>query len=285
MISIKKDFASIPGLLASPLRNKLILESLVAKNKHAFDSKVYRDATLSALDDLYKSKCAYCETDTSAGAPMQVEHYRPKAKVTDDLSHSGYYWIAYEWSNLILSCSKCNNKKRNKFPVLGKRVTHPLLGLDGFPSLESVIANSTSFMQEQALIIHPEIDKVEDHFIFNEMGEIVGRTDRAIVTIQICNLNRKELIFKRLAILKGFTNDIKEILAKFLSKEITHDQCRYAIKLVFSKIAGVQSPENQYSRFGFFLFNKFDLFVASALEGKQREAIRILFTQFIEGTL
>ena len=285
MISVKKDFTNLPDKLSLSNRAELILDSITTKNKHVFQSKVYRDTTLETLEKLYNYKCAYCETDTSAGAPMQVEHYRPKAKVTEDSAHLGYYWIAYEWSNLILSCSKCNNKKRNRFPVLNNRISIPILGVNGLPTNEFNLANSLIFAGEEAQLLHSEIDIIEDHFLFKENGEIVGQTPKALETIRICGLNRKELVFKRFAISQDFKNDIKEILTDFLSQQITQDQCRDSIKRVFKKLALLQDPKKQYSRFGYFLFYKFDLFIADTLEEKQRNAVKKFFQLFKNGTL
>jgi uncharacterized protein (TIGR02646 family) len=285
MISIKKDFAALPDKLISSIRVDLILDSITTKNKHVFSSKVYRDTTLSALEKLYKSKCAYCETDTSAGAPMQVEHYRPKAKVTEDSTHLGYYWVAYEWSNLILSCSKCNNKKRNRFPILGNRIVEPVLDGDGLPTNEFRVANSAAFAAENVLLLHPEIDNIEEQFLFKVKCEIIGLTQKAQKTIEVCGLNREELVFKRLSISNKIKNDIKEILTSYIGNKITSDQCRYAIKRVFSELALLQVSSNQYSRFGYFLFNKFDIFIVSELEEKQKGAVRKLFDQFLKGML
>lgn len=75
-------------------------------------------------------KCWYCEAK-STRAPFDVDHFRPKLGVTVDgvklVSHDGYYWLAYEWSNFRLSCQRCNRPekddvntlhgKANEFPV------------------------------------------------------------------------------------------------------------------------------------------------------------------------
>ena len=52
-----------------------------------------------------------------------VEHYRPKAgyrqDAEDPLGRPGYYWLAYEWSNLLFCCQICNQRfKRNLFPLV-----------------------------------------------------------------------------------------------------------------------------------------------------------------------
>jgi hypothetical protein len=37
----------------------------------------------------------------------------------DALTQPGYYWLAYEWSNLLISCQLCNQEfKKNRFPLL-----------------------------------------------------------------------------------------------------------------------------------------------------------------------
>lgn len=286
MIKIRKDYTDTPVSLASPSRIKLILDSLVLKNTHKFNSKIYRDTTLESLNELYHSKCAYCETNTAAGAPMQVEHYRPKAKVTNENNHFGYYWLAYEWSNLLLSCSKCNRGKGNHFPITGNRINAPELNEhDGLPNEAYCYANSLILLGEQALLLNPEIDDVEKDFYFNIDGSIIGISDRAKQTIQICHLNRKELVFKRLQIINSFKAEIKDILADFLNHEISSAQCRDSIKRVFKRMAVLQNPEKQYSRLGYFLFYKFDLFIAASLEDKQKNAVLKLFDQFKNGNL
>lgn len=281
MISVKKDFATLPDKLIKSKRLELILDSITTKNSHKFKSAVYRNTTLQVLETLYNHKCAYCETDTSAGAPMQVEHFRPKAKVTEDTTHFGYYWLAYEWSNLILSCSKCNRKKANFFPITGIRISGPVVGADGLPANESVLINSPSFINERALLLNPEIDNVEAQFIFQPNGKIEGVTSQACETIRICGLNRKELVFKRLTILNEITSDIKRVLTDLISKKIKPEVGRYTLKAIFEKLALLQDPKREYSRFGYFIFYKFEIFIADSLEQKQKDAVKKLFAQYL----
>lgn len=287
MISVKKDFAAVPAKLDTVERTHLIKLALTEKNKHKFSSKLYRDGTLKSLETLYHNKCGYCETDTTAGASMQVEHYRPKAKVTEDATHGGYYWMAYEWSNLLLSCAKCNNKKRNHFPVQGVRMAEPILNAEGIPNDGFRLANSATLLLEQPLLLHPEIDTVEDFFIFKPDGtiEAFNLNPRAIATIKICGLNRKELIIKRLYILNKLFDAIQLELKELEVGAITVKQARHAIKRNFQEIALLQKPENQYARFGYFMFTKFDKFFTERFPPKQREAIRKLFQLFMEDKL
>ena len=75
-------------------------------------------------------KCWYCEAK-SPRAPLDVDHFRPKLGVTVDnvklSKHSGYYWLAYEWSNFRLSCQRCNRPEKDEGDTLhGKANEFPI---------------------------------------------------------------------------------------------------------------------------------------------------------------
>jgi hypothetical protein len=88
-----------------------------------FNGGVYgHEDVKSELIALQNGKCAYCEGKFSAFAYGDTEHYRPKGysqqKVGGKTLRPGYYWLAYEWTNLHYSCEKCNRqRKRNVFPL------------------------------------------------------------------------------------------------------------------------------------------------------------------------
>ena len=76
---------------------------------------LYRDNRVRvALERLFADKCAYCETKGVAGFEWDVEHFRPKGRVAEDGAHPGYYWLAYSWTNLYLSCTFCNQRRKDK---------------------------------------------------------------------------------------------------------------------------------------------------------------------------
>src|ERR1044071_9994958 len=89
------------------------------KRKYYAHSDVKR-----ALAAYHFSKCCYCETKYPDLDNLDVEHFRPKAGVRQNLTQTtdeypGYYWLAYEWSNLLLSCNPCNRRyKKTFFPLL-----------------------------------------------------------------------------------------------------------------------------------------------------------------------
>jgi hypothetical protein len=78
--------------------------------------------------NLFHNRCAYCETGM-IGFWGDAEHHRPKGRVSSTntdgdsivgeavveidgekvaIPHPGYFWLAYNWRNLIPSCQWCN---------------------------------------------------------------------------------------------------------------------------------------------------------------------------------
>ena len=82
-----------------------------------------------ALSTLFSSKCAFCESEVSAVAPLDVHHFRPRQQAVDprngEVSRRHYWWLAYEWENLYPACVDCNRHAGARFPVNGKRVGVP----------------------------------------------------------------------------------------------------------------------------------------------------------------
>jgi 5-methylcytosine-specific restriction endonuclease McrA len=192
MISVKKDFENIPERLLSEKCLEKIALALVEKNTHNFSTYFYRDGCLEILQKLYHGKCAFCETKTSAGAVLQVDHYRPKLLLSGDKMHLGYYWLAHEWSNLILICAICNRFKSNLFPIAlnGVRVYKPIIDNKGKCVFASNHIKSGHFIEEIPLLLNPEIDDVESQFIIKSNGEWNPLTERGRATEDICKLNR-----------------------------------------------------------------------------------------------
>lgn len=144
-------------------------------------------------------KCAYCEAKALPGVTGDIEHYAPKGAVqeiavagkeVDDLSNvegrscpeittRGYWWLAYEWSNYVWACPRCNQAwKKALFPVAESPRQLP----------------PQKNVQETPLLLHPfgNEDPV-DHLRFNALGEICGISDEGMATIEVCGLWRESL--------------------------------------------------------------------------------------------
>ena len=113
-----------PGILSG--KGKSLTDELNASadsgaTEFDFDNKVYAHATVKTmLKREQHGKCAYCERSLN-GDYGAVEHFRPKGgyATADGVLHKpAYYWLAYDWDNLLLSCDECNTGcKRNLFPL------------------------------------------------------------------------------------------------------------------------------------------------------------------------
>lgn len=141
----------------------------------------------SELDELFRGKCAYCESVIDFG---DVEHFRPKggARGLDGKSFypDCYWWLAYDWDNLLLACETCNQSKRDFFPVSDE---------DKRASPED---RGSKLEREPRLLLDPcGPENPEEEILYTRDGEIVGITERAEVTIKVLSLNREDLRYKR----------------------------------------------------------------------------------------
>lgn len=89
-----------------------------------FDRTVYADPSVkTALITMQHGKCAFCEAKPLPVSDGDVEHFRPKASLrqsdADPLQRPGYYWLAYDWENLLFACERCNRRhKKSLFPLV-----------------------------------------------------------------------------------------------------------------------------------------------------------------------
>lgn len=198
--------------LSSESTKAILLEIATNKAIHLISDKIYRepyrnpDENRSRVEDKlalsYNNKCAYCERFAKA----DIEHYRPKKKVIEDNTHEGYYWLCYEWTNLLPACVKCNRDggKHSKFPIIGTRVYNPSFLADKSLNSDDCKAQNNPLNLEIPYLLHPEVEDPELFFDFyidpNGDGIRIRGIDqlkRGERTIEICKLNRQELRIER----------------------------------------------------------------------------------------
>ena len=176
-------------------------EDAVSKRKEgdddpSFNTGVWSELKKWLLENVFNGKCAYCEVKITDGFFGHAEHYRPKGAVitktegkavrvtqADGRQHQGYYWLAYDWPNLLPSCELCNNAKLNQFPIIGKRVFNPHGGPDT-ATLDEI---------ERPLLVNPYRDQPEKHLKFGVNGIISHKTQKGKNSIDVYNLDREKL--------------------------------------------------------------------------------------------
>ncbi len=204
MIKIDKSHATVPLILDkahSKSKGTIATQVLeteydAGKRTFDFDSNIYGHTDVKkVLIQLQHGKCCFCESFVRHIAHGDVEHFRPKGGYLDSTSTTllrpGYYWLAYDFENLFLSCQVCNQTyKRNFFPLVddSKRIkSHH---------------NHADLHLEEPLIIDPAKDTPEDHIYFDQ--EIPkGIDDKGTLTIERLGLDRDELNEYRFSWLKN----------------------------------------------------------------------------------
>jgi len=287
MISVKKNFAKPPASFSHSNCQAKIKECI--QHKKYIDSDWYKKKDIkNALKRIYKNKCAYCEGYSSA--PFHVDHYRPKKEVSIKVAdkkikikgHSGYYWLAYNWSNLLWSCYWCNQNKDTQFPLEdeSKRIFSPPLKAN---ELDESKCKSSKLKSETPLLINPEIDKPEDHFYFYRNGKIKSTSKRGKTTISICKLNREDLQLPRRKLVDKFYEEINTEVTDHLSGEVDFPNFKRNIKNILTKIYKRAEPEKEYSRFGYFIFIKFEHFFIkkSKFDANTKQVLLKIYNEFL----
>ena len=211
--------------------------------KKNFKFTVYKDAKLvETLEGCFHKKCAYCESEFAHITPADIEHYRPKGGIDTGASklRPGYYWLAADWNNLLISCPDCNRARRQ--PVPGQAIEVKLGKLDQFPlanDANRVRSHTGNLAQEEPvrLLLNPCLDDPQDHLTYDDEGIILPRLDtnnqpsqKGINSIFVFALQRKNLVERREKILKDFQFHIDE-LKDDVAEKIETGSARSSIRI------------------------------------------------------
>lgn len=145
-----------------------------------------------SLLERFSEKCAYCETPLKSDLVM-VDRFRPRSGargVNNHISEDHYWWLAYAWDNLLLSCKDCKTYKGTQFPILNQRA--------------SLKTDWDELQKEGALILDPCNDNPFEHLNFARDGLVTGVSEKGIVTIDTLKLNRTNLVHSRKSTIDHF---------------------------------------------------------------------------------
>lgn len=159
-----------------------------------------------ALSDSSYGKCMYCESSISHIDYGDVEHIKPKSQFPSEM---------YNWDNLGFSCTKCNRDYKKEY-------------------------------YDSNLINPYETDPSDYVYFLGGLIRAKGSNDKGRITIALIQLNRQNLLQKRLEALISFqdlidrfqtaTNSAEKIALKRLIEEyIKEDKEFSACKKAFWK--------------------------------------------------
>ena len=191
---------------------------------------------------LYNSqhgKCCYCEREGSKTV-MDVEHFRPKAKIKENQKHQGYWWLAYEWCNLLLACKDCNNKKSTQFPLQNEQ--------------NRAFTPQDDLTKEKPFLINPLTEDPEDFIQYDITDPImikaIGKDKRGNRTVnELTGINDIDVLKKRAYQYKKWKELYKILL--LLPEELKDEKIAYIKKEKKERM----SPERSFAGFFRFLFS------------------------------
>lgn len=156
--------------------------------KFSFKNNIYGHPSVKIiLRKAQYDKCCFCERKTEIG---DVEHFRGKGgykqKSGDALQKPGYYWLAYEWDNLLFSCEKCNRSyKKNFFPITN--------------TIHRAKSHHDNLKLETPLFIHPAKEDPRQFIEYNgAFPRAIGGNEKGKITIEKIGLDRPFLNDERL---------------------------------------------------------------------------------------
>lgn len=161
------------------------------------------------LHKVFHGKCGYCEIKIGSPEIGTVDRYRPNNGVRDknEFYQDLYWWLTFEWDNLIYACKECNQYKGNYFPIKGKRVLN----------------EKDDYEKEHRMLLNPYLDEPSNHlnYLHHDSGQIEASTDRGNQTIELLRLNRTNLIEGRKKARKEIIDAIESLINEKQFKKST----------------------------------------------------------------
>ena len=300
MIRIEiKDCDDVPDALKRNGAFRKINQACLNEDGNVFNGHYYRHENVlnklkafsvhkDKLESGDKPKCFYCESYVEHVAKLQVEHYRPKAKVdnidNNGIDHGGYYWLGLEWTNLLLSCPGCNGKeaKGNRFPLSHhSNRAAPLnpvnLGPPPTYDRNNCKSESDTLLNEKPILLNPEIDHPENHLTFDEFGQILGIDERGKKTVEILNLKRDPLLAARQEKINALLGDIKSACEARFKDKIDASSFLVWLESSCKKVLDLDNVVNSYCLWGKHVISNFEKCIVSRIDPEYQNQLRKAF--------
>ena len=179
------------------------------------------DGVRDALFKLFRGKCAYCESTVERGEAI-VDLLRPRTSalgLEKEFNPDHYWWLAYRWQNLHLTCSECAYLKGTKFPVDGDRAPLPVPPPDRHVPEAPAAAWIDALNSEKRLLVDPCADEIGKHLTMGSDGKLAAVSRRGAATIEIIGLNRGDLVAARREHAQWVREKLDELFVKLGTKD------------------------------------------------------------------
>lgn len=232
MIFVNRNRIKVPDILVDETKKgkKETKKNSQFANDGDFEKMTYSAYSESdvkdALIELFKGKCAYCESRFLHVYSGDVEHFRPKGEIEEATPNKkpGYYWLASDWTNLLLSCRNCNQKLKHLIfgklekKTMGKMNQFPLD--NNFKHIQShkTYARKIAAEEQNRLLINPCIENPENYFKYESEGVIKPKKSTgkdfqmAEKSIAVYVLQRMPLVQAREKVMKEINAQIQRVL-------------------------------------------------------------------------
>lgn len=224
MIQVIKNLNDCPTILTNQGKEQTRKDCLAFKrasrsavNKYLSGDKEFtnlkyysRPTVKNALMKSHHSKCCYCE-QRRRQSELAVEHFRPRTAAKQIRNgvpiYPGYFWLAYSWDNLYLSCAECNGRfKSCLFPLANpaKRAS----------------SCSDRISDERPLLVDPGLDKPRKHIRFrvDKIYSISRKGEKTIEILQLDEENLRKAREEKIGILQNLLDIIE--LAKEKNEDV-----------------------------------------------------------------
>jgi uncharacterized protein (TIGR02646 family) len=240
MIFINKANEPIPRILVNEgvtKRNEHINDFLANQaeyrlsrkksKKFNFDKGIYADSTVrTELERIQKNKCCFCESKFKHVSSGDVEHFRPKAEYSqghgNQLCRPGYFWLAYDWDNLLVSCEVCNRREKGSYFPLKNPIRR-------------FIDHNSNIHLEEPWFINPSLIDPEMHITFhNEIPKHI--TFEGAKTIEYLSLDREELNeirYEKLNFLKSLEETYLDVIGSEYENTVRERFFRHLREIIY----------------------------------------------------
>lgn len=226
-----------------------------------FSFRAYKQEDVrDKLRELFKGKCAYCESYVSATAPTEVEHYRPKGGVEGDVGHPGYWWLAGCWENLLPSCIDCNRRRSHRIAVSGMTLTeltesarkaqcgkHKSFPISGGSTRARCEADNLDL--EDPLLLNPCDKDPESHLEWStaeELSVVASDDMQGATTVHLMGLNRQGLVENRTKLLLRMKSSAASV-ERLLDRAVKTDDpnmVAFLIEEAMAKVGEIRGDES-----------------------------------------